>query len=73
MIILYIVAWFLCGLFAVYLAGKTDKYLGFDANAPLVTLFIMGPFGILVEIAFIIGEAINKCSILTKIRDLGRK
>jgi uncharacterized membrane protein YeaQ/YmgE (transglycosylase-associated protein family) len=73
---IYIIAWILCGLLAVYLAGKVDKTTSTTNNAPeSMSLFIFGPIGLSVCILILSVLTLEKTNTdpLKKIRDLGRK
>jgi hypothetical protein len=73
---IYIIAWILCGLLAVYLAGKVDKMDGTSNNTPeSMSLFILGPFTLLLCILILLVLTLEKTNTdpLKKIRDLGRK
>lgn len=73
LIVLGVLAWIICGLVAVYLAGKVDAACGVSGAAPVHLLFLMGPGGLICALIMSLVYCINFSSPISKIYDKGNK
>ena len=74
-ILLFAAIWTICGLTVVYWAGVLDRGSESDEEAPIKTLFLLGPIGLMVIVVVLVLNKIDaiEFNILQKIYRFARR